>query len=266
MNDDHILAQTTLGAWDADLYDAKHAFISEYGLELVEMLAPQPGEHILDLGCGTGRLASEIAKSGARVVGVDIDPSMIERARAVYPGLEFHVVDATSFTYPEPFDAVFSNAAIHWMKDTEGVMAILNEILKPGGRMVVELGGEGNIAAIMQAVDQVLESIGHPRPGQGIPWYFPSIADFTSRLEHRGISTVYADLFYRHTPLEDGEQGMRHRMSKFGGELLVHLPAEYRETVVAGVESILRPTLFKDGIWTGDYRRLRVVAYKGNPT
>ena len=133
MNDQSNPTQTTVGAWDADLYDSKHAFVSEYGLELVEMLAPQPGERILDLGCGTGRLAAEISKAGAQAVGVDIDPSMIERARAAYPDVEFVVADAARFTCGEPFDAVFSNAAIHWVKDTHGVMATLGEVLKPGG-------------------------------------------------------------------------------------------------------------------------------------
>lgn len=265
MNDDHTSAQTTIGSWDADLYDAKHAFVSEYGLELVEMLAPESGEHILDLGCGTGRLVSEIAKTGANVVGVDIDSSMIQRARQAYPGLEFHVADGASFTYPRSFDAVFSNAAIHWMKDTEGLMDTLGKILKPGGRLIVELGGKGNIVAIIRAVDQALESVGHPRPGQENPWYFPSIADFTSRLEHRGIRATYAALFDRPTPLEDGEQGIRHWMSMFGGELLVNLPRQHWEAVVTEVQSLLKPVLFKNGIWVGDYRRLRVVAYKENP-
>ena len=188
MNDQSNPTQTTVGAWDADLYDSKHAFVSEYGLELVEMLAPRPGERIVDLGCGTGRLAGEISKAGAQAVGVDIDPSMIERARAAYPDVEFVVADAARFTCGEPFDAVFSNAAIHWVKDTHGVMATLGEVLKPGGRLVVELGGKGNIAAIIRAVDQALDAVGHARPGQGLPWYFPSVADFTSRLEERGIS------------------------------------------------------------------------------
>ena len=262
MNDQSNPTQTTVGAWDADLYDSKHAFVSEYGLELVEMLAPQPGERILDLGCGTGRLANEISKAGAQAVGVDIDPSMIERARAAYPDVEFVVADAARFTCDEPFDAVFSNAAIHWVKDTHGVMATLSEILKPGGRLVVELGGKGNIAAIIRAVDQALESVGHARPGQGLPWYFPSVADFTSRLEERGIVTGYAALFDRPTPLEDGPNGMRHWMSMFGAELLVHLPDELRERVVSEVESRLRPVMFHDGLWTADYRRLRVTAYK----
>ncbi len=262
MNDQPNSAQTTVGAWDADLYDSKHAFVSEYGLELVEMLAPQPGERILDMGCGTGRLAGEISKSGAQAVGLDIDSSMIERARSAHPDVEFHVADAAGVTWGEPFDAVFSNAAIHWMKDTHGVMATLGEILKPGGRLVVELGGRGNIASIIKAVDQTLESVGHARPGQGLPWYFPSVADFTSRLEERNIITSYAALFDRPTPLEDGAQGMRHWMSMFGAELLVHLPTEFRERVVGEVESLLKPLMFHNGVWTADYRRLRVMAYK----
>ena len=262
MNDDSNPTQTTVGAWDADLYDSKHAFVSEYGLELVELLAPQPGERILDLGCGTGRLAGEISKAGAETVGVDIDPSMIEKARDAYPDVEFVVADGARYTCDEPFDAVFSNAAIHWMKDTHGVMATLGEILRPGGRLVVELGGKGNIAGIIRAVDQALESAGHPRPIQGLPWYFPSVADFTSRLEERGIATAYAALFDRPTPLEDGANGMRHWMSMFGAELLVHLPDESRERVVSEVESRLRPVMFHDGLWTADYRRLRVTAHK----
>ena len=204
--------------WDATLYDEKHSFVSQYGLEVVKLLAPQDGERILDLGCGTGQLASEIARSGAQVMGIDIAPKMIDRAREAHPGLRFEVADGADFSFPEPFDAVFSNAALHWMQGTHRVIQCVRCCLKPGGRFVAEFGGKGNIAVTVAAIDESLAAAGYPGPGTAHPWYFPSIAEFTSLLEDHRFSPTYATLFDRPTPFEDGELGMRHWLEMFGAD------------------------------------------------
>jgi len=123
--------------WNADLYDDKHGFVSKYGEDLVDVLAPQKGERILDLGCGTGYLADLIAKSGATVIGIDSSLDMINKAKAEYPKLEFKVQSATDFHFDEPFDAIFSNATLHWVLDKESAIDCMYTNLKRSGRLVI---------------------------------------------------------------------------------------------------------------------------------
>src|SRR5690242_15677096 len=123
--------------WDAALYDDKHAFVWKQAASLLELLAPQPGERVLDLGCGTGQLAA----AGAEVVGLDHSPAMVEQARRLYPQLRFELGDARRFAFAKPFDAVFSNAALHWVREPEAAIACIRDALKPGGRFVAEFGG-----------------------------------------------------------------------------------------------------------------------------
>src|SRR5207237_8143924 len=120
--------------WDAGLYDAKHAFVWKYGASLIELLAPKPGERILDLGCGTGHLTAQLAAAGADVLGIDNSPAMIEQARREYPKLRFGLADARDFHFVEPFDAVYSNAVLHWVQEPERVITCVRQGLKPGGR------------------------------------------------------------------------------------------------------------------------------------
>jgi trans-aconitate methyltransferase len=131
--------------WNANLYDAKHAFVWKYGADLVPLLAPQSGERILDIGCGTGHLTAQIAESGARVVGVDRSPEMATAARKAYPKLQFEVADARDLPFRDEFDAVFSNAMLHWIREPELVVRSVRNALRPGGRFVAEFGGKGNI-------------------------------------------------------------------------------------------------------------------------
>lgn len=145
--------------WNPGQYQQGFSFVWRHGEELIGLLAPQPGERILDLGCGTGQLTAEIAKSGAQVVGIDSSPEMIQQARSNYPGLRFELTDATQFRTAEPFDAVFSNAALHWIKDAGGVASTIAQALKPGGRFVAEFGGKGNVRSLVQAVAAVYGEI-----------------------------------------------------------------------------------------------------------
>jgi trans-aconitate methyltransferase len=247
--------------WDAALYDGRHAFVYEYGRELAALLDPKPGERILDLGCGTGHLTRSIADAGADVVGVDASAEMIERARREHPGLTFVEADARAFALAPAFDAIFSNAVLHWIVPPEAVAARVAAHLRPGGRFVAELGGSGNVAAILAALGTASRELA----GRGVvnPWYFPTVGAYAAVLEGAGLEVRFAVLFDRPTRLENGEQGFAAWVSMFAaGSGLNELDEQRRETVVARAAELLRPALFRDGAWYADYRRLRVVAVR----
>ncbi len=246
--------------WDPALYDSKHSFVWKYGLELIELLAPQPGERILDLGCGTGHLTQELARAGAAVTGLDVSEAMIEQARKNYPEIEFVPGDAADFAFAEPFDAVFSNAALHWVKRAEDVVVCVARALKPGGRFAAEFGGKGNIQAIHSALLGALEDLDSAKKTDWNPWYYPSVGEYATLLERHGLAVRHAVLFDRPTPLEEGERGLRLWLEMFAGDLLDTLSPETREQAIASVERQLRPSRFRDGSWLADYARIRVLA------
>ncbi len=251
------------GAWNPGLYERSHSFVWKRGEDLLELLAPQTGERVLDVGCGTGQLTAEIARRGARVLGIDSSPDMVQQARGNYPDLQFEVADASQFRAPEPFDAVFSNAALHWMTKPEAVAAAIAAALKPGGRFVAELGGKGNVGRLSRAAVAVIEELTHaPVRGHFGLWYFPSVAEYATVLESHGLEVRYALLFDRPTPLEGGENGLRDWLQMFLGPVTGSLPAGAGAKFVERLEERLRPQLFRDGAWVVDYRRLRVVAVK----
>jgi trans-aconitate methyltransferase len=136
--------------WDSSLYDDRHSFVWNKSGDLIDLLAPRAGERILDLGCGTGHLTAEIAARGAEVTGLDSSVSMIAQARQNYPKLKFVLADASEFRFEHPFDAVFSNAALHWMPNAGEVIECVERTLKARGRFVLEMGGKGNIARIVR--------------------------------------------------------------------------------------------------------------------
>lgn len=246
--------------WDSSAYDGSHSFVYEYGADVVDLLDPQSDERILDLGCGTGHLTDRIADSGAEVVGLDRDRGMIETARASYPDREFRRADAREFDVEAPFDAVFSNAVLHWIDDQAAVLRSVADALRPGGRFVAELGGTGNVATIVDAVSAELAARGYEPPTD--PWYFPTVGEHATALAAHGFEVRYATLFDRPTDLDDGESGLASWLGMFGDRLLGPVPGERRPDVVAGVEARLRDALYDDGVWTADYRRLRFVAVR----
>lgn len=247
--------------WEAQDYDRTMKFVSEYGEDLVTWLNPNPGERIVDFGCGTGDLAARIALAGADVTGVDISPEMVERARAKYPGLRFELADGTNWSTEELFDAAFSNAALHWMKDAEGAAASLSKALRLGGRFVAEFGGSGNVATIITAVRETLRA--HGRESEfAMPWYFPTVGEYASLLERYGMEVRAASLFDRPTTLKGGEAGMREWLRMFGTAMFPAANAEDAERWIAEASDRLKSTLFDGERWTADYRRLRVIAYR----
>ena len=248
--------------WDASLYDARHSFVWKYGEALIELLTPQKGERILDLGCGTGHLSQQISLSGADVIGLDRSPAMIEQARKSYPHLRFVVADAADFEFPEPFDAVFSNAALHWMTRADEVASCIARALKPGGRLVAEFGGKGNIKALQSAIRKALGALSLPDGEQPNLWYFPSIGEYASLVEEHHLAVTFASLFDRPTALEDGENGLRQWLDMFASELLTRLSSRQQSEFAKAVEDQLRPILYRGGTWFADYRRIRIIAVR----
>ncbi len=245
--------------WNAGLYDDKHSFVWKMAAGVLDLLEAKPGERILDLGCGTGHLTEQIAATGAKIVGVDRSPDMIRQAREKYPSLQFAVMDAREIRFAELFDAVFSNATLHWIKEPEKVVVEIAKVLRPNGRFVAEFGGKGNVGGLMAAVERVWHKLNLPTPD---PWYYPSVGEYSSLLEKHGLEVSYAVLFDRPTPLEDGERGLRNWLTMFGGTFLDQLPEAQREGALAAIEQETRPALHRDGRWVMDYRRLRIVAKK----
>jgi trans-aconitate methyltransferase len=246
--------------WDPELYEARHGFVWKFGEGLVEFLNPQKGERILDLGCGPGQLTHKIAQLGAEVTGLDASPAMIGQARQNYPQLRFVLEDAVAMHFEQEFDAVFSNAALHWMLDAQGVIKAIAKALRKGGRLMAEMGGKGNIRHIERAIQAVL-----PRYyGDAVParrTYFPSVSEYAGLLEADGLEVRMAQLFDRPTPLA-GEDGMANWIKQFKWFYFEELPNPQREKALAEVVEELRPALRKADGWCADYRRLRIHAVK----
>lgn len=252
----------TSAEWDAKLYNAKHDFVWKFGSGVVSLLEPRAGERILDLGCGTGHLTAQIAESGAHVMGVDRSAEMVAAARSAYPNLKFEISDAKSLTFRGEFDAVFSNATLHWIHEPELVLQGVCRALRTGGRFVAELGGKGNIRAMQDAFDLALAELGAAKPGEVRPWYYPSVSEYSTLAERNGLEVRFITLFDRPTGLADGAAGMRNWIVMFGADYLAKAGEARREEFLGRVEELLRPKLFRDGQWWADYRRLRLVAYK----
>ncbi len=241
-------------SWDTELYEARHNFVWRMGEGVVELLEPRSGERILDLGCGPGQLTKKISESGAQVVGVDASPSMIGQARQNFPELRFVLQDAAVLSFDNEFDAVFSNAALHWMLDPAAVVKCVAKALKPGGRFVAEMGGKGNIKTIVAAIHQVVTKY-HPLPPSR--QYYPSISEYATILEAHGLEVRNAQLFDRPTPLE-GEAGIENWLKQFKSYYFEGLPPSALAEVIAN----LRPKLHSAAGWIADYRRLRFTAVK----
>jgi trans-aconitate methyltransferase len=247
--------------WAAETYDQSMGFVSRYGEDLMEWLNPQEGESIVDFGCGTGDLAAIIASKGAKVLGVDISSEMVERARLKYPHLNFECADGTKWTAKTPHDAVFSNAALHWMKDAEGAIRSMTGSLRAGGRLVAELGGYGNIDKIMEAVKATLKRRGR-EDAIVMPWYFPTVGQYCALLEKAGMEVRTAILFDRPTRLEGGVQGMKGWLEMFGTAMFPNAGMEEVDDWIDEVVERIKLNLYNGEIWTADYRRLRIVALK----
>ncbi|WP_394822349.1 class I SAM-dependent methyltransferase [Pendulispora albinea] len=246
--------------WNAELYDGKHAFVASYGADLFELLAAQPGERVLDLGCGTGDHVAALRARGIDALGVDASAEMLARARQKFPDHPAHVFrvgDARSLDVAGEFDAVVSNAVLHWVPDADLAARSIHAALRPGGRFVAELGGSGNTATIGGGVEALRGARGLP-PVRS-PWYFPTVGQYAAVLERAGLEVRQAWLFDRPTQLE-GDDGLATWVRMFGHHWLTDVPDV--DAFLAELSHALRPALHRDGHWFADYRRLRVVAVK----
>jgi trans-aconitate methyltransferase len=243
--------------WDPEGYARNARFVAELGMPVVQLLQPRPGERVLDLGCGDGALTVKLVAMGCEVVAVDASAEQVRAAQQL--GLDARVMDGEHLELDGEFDAVFSNAALHWMKRPDDVIAGVWRALRPGGRFVAELGGEGCVATIRGALIAALDRRGVDGASL-VPWYFPSVDDYRDRLVRRGFDVAYIALIARPTPLPGDIIGW---LETFAHSFTKALPESAHRAFLEEVRDMLRPQLCDGaGLWTADYTRLRFSAAK----
>jgi SAM-dependent methyltransferase len=243
--------------WDPERYARNARFVADLGAPVVELLAPRAGERILDLGCGDGVLTAKLASMGCHVIGVDASAPQIDAARKL--GLDARVMNGETLDFDNEFDAVFSNAALHWMRNPAKVIAGVHRALKPHARFVAEFGGHGCVATIRKALVDALNRRGiNGRAAD--PWYFPTVEDYSQQLTRGGFVIKYIALIPRPTPLPGDVTGW---LETFAESFTSTLPPADRPAYLAEVREALRPQLCDaEGKWTADYIRLRFAANK----
>ncbi len=242
--------------WNPNSYNKHTAFVSQLALPVVDLLDPKEGEKILDVGCGEGALAEEIERRGAKVIGVDTSSEMIEQCKD--KGIEAYVGSVTDLPYEKEFDAVFSNAMLHWVKDARGAVQNIAKSLKSGGHFVCEFGGEGNAYHLVSAMEEVFTN--HPEFGVfDNLWYFPSVREYTTLLEAEGFSVEYMEIIPRPTLMDD----ISNWLDIFANGVTKHLSKAQFETFKQECREILKETIYSEEEgWILDYKRLRVRAIK----
>ena len=248
--------------WEADLYRKKHGFVFDYGKDLISMLNPRAGERILDFGCGTGELTNEIASSGAKLVGVDASQAMINAAKSKFPEIKFIKARGESFIDTEPYDAVFTNATLHWILNPEAAISAIYSNLKPGGRLLLEMGGKGNLNTIINNLRDVLKERGFTAQSRTVNWYFPKLGTYCHFLEQRGFRVTFAHLYDRPTKLQDSETGIIDWLTMFGGKYFTNITEAEAAIIKKEVQERVHDTLHRDGHYYADYKRLRICAIK----
>jgi SAM-dependent methyltransferase len=243
--------------WDPERYARNARFVADLGAPVIDLLAPRAGERILDLGCGDGLLTAKLASIGCRVIGVDASAPQIVAARKL--SLDVRVMNGEALDFDSEFDAVFSNAALHWMSSPAKVIAGVRRALKPHGRFVAEFGGHGCVVKIRKALVEALNRRGINGEAAS-PWYFPTVEDYSQQLKLGGFVVNYIALIPRPTPLPGDVTGW---LETFAESFTSTLPSDERPSYIAEVREALRPELCDaEGRWTADYVRLRFSADK----
>lgn len=250
--------------WNADLYDQKHDFVFKYGEDFLEVLNPKSEEKILDLGCGSGYLTNAIREEGAEVLGVDSSAEMIAQAKRNYPETDYQVADAIDLGYDASFNAVFSNAVLHWIKanDQPETIDAVFKALKPGGRFVAEMGGKGNVGRMISTLREVLHQFGYDRQAKMEYLFFPSLGEYASMLEKAGFSVSYAALFARETKLQDQAEGVKKWIKMFASDFFIGVKEAHQQEILEETTRKLEPYYHREGEWYADYKRLRFIAIK----
>ena len=248
---------TSQQTWDPERYAKNARFVADLGQPVLELLAPRAGERILDLGCGDGVLTKKLADLGCDVVGVDASPLQVEAARRL--GLDAWVMSADALNSEHEFDAVFSNAVLHWVQRPDEAIACVWRALRPGGRFVGEMGGIGCVEKIRTAMIAALDRRGIDGKAAD-PWYFPAPEEYRARLERRGFRVAYIELIPRPTPLPGDVSGW---LETFGETFIKQLAAPERAAYIDEVRAALAPQLRDaSGTWIADYTRVRFSAVK----
>lgn len=249
----------TATRWDPSLYATNASFVPALGAAVLDLLAPRAGERVLDLGCGDGVLTQKLVAAGCDVVGVDADPAMVAAAKA--KGIDARLADARALEFDAEFDAVFTNAALHWVGQPDVVTAGVKRALKPGGRYVGEFGGHANIAAIRTALIAVLARHGFPSAGAETS-YYPTAEAFRAVLEAGGFVVDSCAIIPRPTPLP--ASGMAGWLETFRGGFIdaAGVPDAFKDQIIAETVELLKPALqAADGQWIADYVRIRFSAH-----
>ncbi|MDY2922323.1 MAG: methyltransferase domain-containing protein [Eubacterium sp.] len=245
--------------WNAKLYDSKHDFVSEYGKGLLEFVPKNKSQSILDLGCGTGTLTSQLLNFADTVIGADSSASMIAKAKEQYVEMEFVVCDALALPFEEQFDVVFSNAVFHWIADHDALLKQVHKVLKPNGSLVCEFGANGNIATIENAFRNVCRDFEYEYTPK---FNFPTVDTFSDLLKKNYfmIDEIYD--YNRPTPLKDNERGLVNWMKQFFASDLESMSEKVQNEIMKKVENLTKEFLWNGSEWIADYRRLRVVAHR----
>ena len=242
--------------WNANKYNKHADFVSKLATPVVELLNPQKDEKILDLGCGDGTLAFDMQKFGSKVIAVDLSKDMVEKTKE--KGIEAYVISATQLNFTDKFDAVFSNAVLHWIKEPKAAIDKIFNSLKDDGRFIAEFGGYGNIKYLTDAMQKVFDN--HKEYGIfNNPWYFPKVEDYKKLLKDSGFKVEYIELIPRPTSIDD----ISNWLDIFANGIISHLSDSQQSDFKDEVREILKPKIYtkKDG-WVADYVRLRLKATK----
>lgn len=247
--------------WDGQKYTSDFSFVHQYGNSVTELIEADKGSAILDLGCGNGALSKVLQDKGYMVTGIDASPDLLSIARKHYPDIEFIQADATDFSLAEPVDVVFSNAVFHWIDEERqpDMLKCVHNALKKNGEFVFEFGGYGNNRLIHVALEKAFSEYGYTYK---MPFYFPTISEYATLLEHTGFRVKYAVLFDRPTELK-GENGLKDWINMF-----VKFPfsivenSAVKETITDNAVKSLRDVLYRNGKWYADYVRIRMRAVK----